>query len=182
MAAIQQNGSAVTGTYWAGTSTNNNHGTAKNVGSKSALLENSELGSSNVGVFGSKPHDGDSADKAVSGGVFAHDHVKPIAKRMTTEIAGVSSDALKTSAGVPGLIRSIHKLEVLRTNKITSGIRANKFNRFTGAWDSGYPQTSTDTLASDTAATPTRSNPGQLTYKLGQPVPVTNNDYKAKTT
>lgn len=181
MAAIQQNGSAVTGTYSAGTSTKNNHGTAKNIGSKSALLDNSALGSSNVGVFGSKPHDGNSADKAVSGGVFAHDHTKPIAKRMTTEIAGVSNNALKTGAGVPRLIRSIHKLEVLRTNKITSGIRSNKFNRFTGEWDAGYPQTSVDTLASDRAANPTLAIPGQLTYKLGQPVPVTNNDYKAKT-
>ena len=70
---------------------------------------------------------------------------------------------------------------MLFRSKITSGIRANKYNRYTGKWDSGYPQSSTDTLANDTAANPTRAVPGQLTYKLGQRVPVTNNDYKAKT-
>lgn len=181
MAAIQQNGSAVTGTYWKGTSTKNNNGTAKNAGVKSTVLENSALGGSNVGVFGSTPYDGDHADKAVSAGDFAHNHVKPIAMRVTDEVAGVSSNVLATTSSTPGLRRSIHKLEVLRTNKITSGIRANKFNRFTGAWDSGYPQTSVDALASDTAATPSLDVPGQLTYKLGQPVPVSDNDYKAKT-
>jgi hypothetical protein len=44
----------------------------------------------------------------------------------------------------------------------------------------GYAS-STESPGTDTAATPTRSAPGQLTYKLGQPVPVSNNDYKAKT-
>lgn len=181
MASIQQNGSAVTGNYWTGTSTKNNHGTAINVGSSSSILDSKALGASDVGVFGSQPHDGNSADKAVSSGVFAHNHVKPITKRVTTEIAGVSSSALTTTSSNPGLRRSIHKLEVLRTNKITSGIRANKYNRYTGVWDAGYPQTATDTLAADTAATPSLAVPGQLTYKLGQPVPVSDNDYKAKT-
>lgn len=182
MAAIQQGGASVTGNYWRGTSTRNNHGTAINVGSFSAKLSNKTLGSDRVaGVFGSTPYDGNNADKAVSGGTFAHNHVSPIVMKVTTEIAGVASDALRTTSNQPGLMRSIHKLEVLRTNKITSAVRSNKFNRFTGMWDAGYPQTAVDSLATDTAATPTRSSPGQLTYKLGQPVPVTNNDYKAKT-
>lgn len=181
MAAIQQNGSAVTGTYYSGTSTKNNHGTAVNAGAKSTVLDNKALGGSNVGVFGSTPNDGDHADKAISGGEFAHDHVKPITMKVTNDIAGVASDVLTTTSSVPGLRRSIHKLEVLRTNKITSGIRANKYNRFTGSWDAGYPQVSVDTLAEDSAATPSLDVPGQLTYKLGQPVPVSDNDYKSKT-
>jgi hypothetical protein len=181
MAAIQQNGSAVTGTYGKGTSTNNNNGTAKNAGVKSTVLENSALGGSNVGVFGSTPHDGDHADKAISAGDFAHNHIKPLTMKVTDEIAGVASSALSTTSSTPGLRRSIHKLEVLRTNKITSGIRANKYNRYTGSWDVSYPQDSTDSLANDTAASPSLDVPGQLTYKLGQPVPVSDNDYKAKT-
>lgn len=181
MAAIQQNGSAVTGTYWVGTSTKNNNGIAKNIGVKSTTLDTSALGGSNVGVFGSTPYDGNHTDKAVSAGDFAHNHVKPITMRVTNEVAGVSSDALATTSSAPGLKRSIHKLEVLRTSKITSGIRDGKFNLVTGKWDVGYPQTSVDTLASDTAANPSLAVPGQLTYKLGQPVPVSNNDYKAKT-
>jgi hypothetical protein len=44
----------------------------------------------------------------------------------------------------------------------------------------GY-SSNTESPGTDVAATPTRSAPGQLTYKLGQPVPVSNNDYKAKT-
>lgn len=182
MAAIQQGGASVTGNYWSGTSTKNRGGTAINVGSVGTVLENKTLGSDRVdGVFGSTPYDGNSADKAVSGGTFAHNHVSPIAMKVTTEIAGVSSNALRTTSNQPGLMRSIHKLEVLRTNKITSAIRSNKYNRYTGRWDSGFPQTAVDSLATDTAATPTRSSPGQLTYKLGQKVPVSNNDYKAKT-
>ena len=44
----------------------------------------------------------------------------------------------------------------------------------------GY-SSNTESPGTDVAATPTRSAPGQLTSKLGQPVPVSNNDYKAKT-
>lgn len=43
------------------------------------------------------------------------------------------------------------------------------------------PAYGTEAPGTDTAATPTRSSPGQLTYKGGAPLPVTNNDYKAKT-
>jgi hypothetical protein len=159
----------------------NDGGSAAKLGSNTSLLDNVAVSRSQSDVFGSTVLDNDWADKVISGGTFAHNHVRPITKRVTTELAGVASTALSTTAGQPGLIRSIHKLEVLRTTKTASGIRDNKFNRFTHEWDNGYPQVSADTLASDTAATPTRAAPGQLTYKLGQPVPVTDNDYKAKT-
>jgi len=159
----------------------NEGGAATRLGSSNSLLDNVTVGRSNTDVFASTVLDNDSADKVISGGTFAHSHTLPITKRVTTELAGVASTALKTTAGQPGLARSIHKLEVLRTTKTASGIRANKFNPYTNSWDAGYPQVSSDTLASDTAATPTRSAPGQLTYKLGNPVPVTDNDYDAKT-
>jgi hypothetical protein len=175
MAIVQIDGSsAVTQS-----STVNNGGSAAKVGT-SSVLSNVSVARSNTDVFASTVLDNDSADKAISGGTFAHSHTGPIAKPVTTEIAGVSSSVLSTTAGQPGLIRSINKLEVLRTTKTASGIRANKYNRYTGAWDSNYPQVSTDSPGTDTAATPTRSSPGDLVFKLGQPLPVTDRDYSAK--
>lgn len=123
----------------------------------------------------------DYAGKALSAGTFAYVNNKPIAPRYTITIAGVSNTFLRSGADTPTIRRSIAKLETLRTRRFTTAIRANKYNRFTGAFDSGYPTYSpTDTLATDYAATPSRSAPGQLTYKLGQPVPVST-DYSAKT-
>lgn len=159
----------------------NNDGGASTRITTTTLLDGVGVSRYNDDVFASTVVDNDSADKAISAGVFSHNHVKPVTKRVTTELAGVASDALKTTAGQPGLIRSIHKLEVLRTRRFTTAIRANKYNRYTGVWDAGSPVVAVDSLASDTAATPTRAAPGQLTYKLGQPVPVSDNDYKAKT-
>jgi hypothetical protein len=176
MASIQQNGSSTTSS-----STKNNGGTGLNVGNTSTVLETRALGTSDVGVFASTPVDNAWADEAVSDGVFAYNNSRPVAPRLTTTLSGVTNNALLSGANVPGLLRSIHKIEALRTTKTSSGIRANKYNRFTGAWDAEYPQVSNDSLSEDTAANPTRSAPGQLTYKLGNPVPVSNNDYKAKT-
>lgn len=160
----------------------NNSGAATRVGSgTSKKLTNVSTARTNTTVFASTVIDNTWADKALTGGTFAYNDPNGVAVRSTTDLAGVANNSLKSGASVPGLTRSIHKLEVLRTTKTASGIRANKYNRSTNTWDNGYPQVATDSLASDTAATPTRSVPGQLTYKLGQPVPVSNNDYKAKT-
>jgi hypothetical protein len=109
MATIQQGGAASTGTYWSGSSTNNNHGTAKRVGTVSSVLENSSLGQVNVGVFASTVIDGDYTNKAISEGTIAHDHVKPITAKVTSELGGVASSALSTTANVPGQLRSINK-------------------------------------------------------------------------
>lgn len=159
---------------------NNSGGSSTRI-STTNLLNGVGVSRSNNEVFASTVVDNDSADKAIDGGEFAHDNLKPITKRVTTQLAGVASTALKTTAGQPGLIRSIHKLEVLRTSRHATAIRANKYNRYTGSFDSGFPVVAVDSLSTDTAATPTREVPGQLTFKLGQPVPVSNNDYKAKT-
>ena len=95
--------------------------------------------------------------------------------RSTSTIGGLSNAVLLSGASVPSLMRSIHKLEVLRTRRFTTAIRANKYNRFTGQFEAGYPVVAVDSLASDSAATPTRGVPGQIVYKLGQPVPFTQN-------
>lgn len=174
MATQQVDGSAVTSS-----STNNNHGVAKNVGSAASVLETSNLGGSNVGVFGSTPVDGDNADKALSGGTFAYNNESPVAKRVSTSLSGVSNTVLRSGAAQPGLVRSIHKLETLRTRRLTTAIRAGYWNIFSGTF-STPPTVAVDSLATDNAATPTRSVPGSLVYKTGKLAPV-QDVYKAKT-
>lgn len=160
----------------------NDRGTVARGGSvASGKLTNVGVSRYNTDVFASTVIDNGWADKAVTGGVFAYNDKNGVAVRATSELAGVSNTALLSGSNVPSLIRSIHKLETLRTRRFTTAIRANKYNRYTGQFEAGYPVVATDSLATDTAATPSREVPGQLTYKLGQPVPVSNNDYKAKT-
>lgn len=159
--------------------TKNNHGVAKSVGSTASVLSNQALGASNVGVFGSTVVDNDSADKALSGGTFKYDNESPIAKRVTTALSGVSNTYLRSGAAKPDLVRGIHKLEVVRTRRLTTAIRAGAWNIYTGAFSSA-PTVAVDSLATDEAATPTRSVPGELVYKTGAPTPVQDN-YKAKT-
>lgn len=178
MAAIQQNGSATTGTYWSGTTTNNNHGTAKNVGSVSSVLENRSLGSPDVGVFGSTVIDGTDTDKAISGGTIAHNHIKPITKRVTDELGGVSNSALSTTANVPSQLRSINKRESYKSSGYATAFRAGYFNLYTGTWSTN-PTPVTENPGTDLAATVTRSAPGKLRFKTGAPVAVSKN-YPAK--
>lgn len=173
MATQQVNGSAVTAT-----STNNKGGAVVN-GGTTTLLDTVELGYSNVGVFGSSVIDNNDADKALSAGTFSYSNQKPVAKRVTTTLSGVSNTVLRSGADQPGLIRSIHKLEVVRTRRLTTAIRAGDWNIYSGSF-STPPTVAVDTLATDEAATPTRSVPGELVYKTGAPTPVQDN-YKAKT-
>lgn len=180
MATLQVDGNAVTAT-----STNNNGGAVVNGGSTS-ILDSVDLGYSDVGVFGSSVIDGPDADKALSAGTFSYSNQRPIAKRVTEELSGVSNDVLQSGASQPTLIRSIHKLEVLTTRRLTTAIRAGKWNIFRGRFlnnqnqSADNPVVATDSLASDNAATPTRAVPGELVYKTSAPTPV-QDDYKAKT-
>lgn len=132
----------------------------------------------NVGVFGSTVVDGVNTEPALDGGDFAKLHAI-VARRVSRSLAGVDNTVLLSGAAVPGLVRGIHKLEVLRTQKYSTAFRAGQFNLYTGQY-SPAPTVSTDTLATDNAANPTRSVPGQLVFKLGGPIPVTSN-YKSKT-
>jgi hypothetical protein len=181
MATQQVNGSAVTAS-----STNNDNGSVLNGGS-TTVLNSVDLGYSDVGVFGSSVIDGDETDKALSSGTFSYSNQKPVAKRVTEELAGgVSNTTLLSGAAQPGLLRSIHKLEVLRTRRLTTAIRAGKWNIYKGRFLNNQnqatdnPTVAVDTLATDEAATPTRAVPGELVYKTSAPEPV-QDDYKAKT-
>lgn len=179
MASIQQNGSATTGSYWGGSSTKNNNGTAKNIGTTSTVLENSGLGSVNVGVFGSTVIDGTDTDKALSGGTIAHNHVKPLAFRLTSELGGVSNTGLSTTANDPSQVRVLHKRESYKVVKTATAIRAGFWNIYTGKWTTN-PTSTTENPGTDNAASVTRAAPGKLVYKTGAGLPVRDN-YKAKT-
>jgi hypothetical protein len=172
MATQQVNGSAVTAT-----STKNQGGAVVN-GGTTTLLDSVDLGYSNVGVFGSSVVDNNSADKALSAGTFAYNNQAPVAKRVTETLSGVANTVLRSGADQPGLIRSIHKLEVLRTRRLTTAIRAGYWNIYSGSWSTN-PTVAVDTLSTDDAANPTRTAPGELAYKTGAPAPV-QDDYKAK--
>lgn len=159
----------------------NNRGVVTRGGSvASGKLANVGVSRYNTNIFASTVLDNSWADKAVSGGTFAYGDKDGVGMRYTSRLAGVNNAALRSGANVPSLNRGIHKLEVLRTRKFTTAIRDNKYNRYTGRFDSGFPAVTVDTLATDNAATPTRSVPGTITYKLGRPVPVEVN-YTAKT-
>lgn len=174
MATQQVNGSAATAS-----STKNNGGSVVN-GGTTAILDSVDLGYSDVGVFGSAVTDGTDADKALSAGTFSYNNQRPVAKRVTTTVSGTSNTFLQSGASKPDNVRSIHKLETVRTRRLTTAIRAGEWNIYAGTFGVD-PTVAVDTFATDEAATPTRSVPGELTYKTGAPVPVQDN-YKAKTT
>jgi hypothetical protein len=164
-----------------GSGSKSNGGAVTRGGTVSAeKLVNVNVHRYDFGVFGSTVLDNSSANKALSLGTFAYNRQRPIAKRTTSSLSGVNNVVLVSGASQPNLVQSIHKLNVLRTRKFTTAIRANKYNRFTNTWEAGYPVVQVDALNTDTAATPTRTNPGRLVYKLGQASPVTGS-YKPKT-
>lgn len=178
MAQIQQNGSAVTGNYFEGTSTKNSGGSAITGGAASKTLNTRPVKGYNVGVFASKVVQSNMLGntKAVSAGTFAHNHVKPITARVTTEIAGVASTALVHSSD--NVTRSINKIESVITNQTATAFR-NGFNLFTGQYTS-LISTQTDSFGNDVAANPTRAVPGRVTYQIGRKKAVVNS-YKPKT-
>ena len=195
MATVQTDGStAVTAS-----STVNNGGTAINVGT-STVLDNRALGADDQGVFASTPVDNagkDYADKALSGGTFKNENQRGVIQRVTNSLAGgVSNTFLTNAAGDVSNDRSIARQEVVTTTRTTTAISAGYWNPYgISQQDSNWstsPTTATDQFynisgdslqatSTDEAASPTRSVPGELTYKLGQPGPVSV-DYSAKNT
>lgn len=162
-----------------GSGSRSNGGSATRVGT-SVLLNTVSVSKDTTGVFGSTVIDDAYADKAVSGGVFAHNHVKPITAKVTTEIAGLSSSVLLTNANNPAQLRSINKRESYRSPGTATAIRAGYYNLYTGSF-SPAPTSVTETPGTDNAANPTRSAPGELVFRTGAKLPVRNYDYKAKT-
>lgn len=189
MATIQTDGSSSV----TSTSTKNSGGafTVSGKSPNSTQLTAQQSASEQVGVFGSTVYDNSNADKALSGGTFAFNNSRPTAMKTTSTLAGVSRPFLVSGANDTDNKRSIHKLEKIRTRRITTAIRNNKWNRYTGSWDAGFPVNAVDDFwslatgsgsatSTDQAAAPTMSVPGELVYKLSNPVPVLA-DYKEKT-
>ena len=157
----------------------NNGGTSTKVTSTS-LLRNVAISQDTTGVFGSTVIDGADTNEAIGAGVIAHNHTKPITFKVTTEIAGVDTSVLATSANAPAQVRTIHKRESFKSAGTATAIRAGYFNLYTGRF-SPAPTPVTETPGTDNAAAPTRSVPGDLVFRTGAKLPVRNQDYKAKT-
>jgi hypothetical protein len=161
-------------------STDNNGGTIKANGSVGGTFQSSQITQPKSGVFGSTVIDNDAADKALDSGTFAYDNERPIAKKTTVSLAEKANDFLLSGAAVPGLRNSIHKINSVRTRKLTTAIRNNKWNEYSGEFDAGFPEVSEDVFATDNAANPTKEKPGEFVYRDGSPQPITD-DYKEKT-
>lgn len=181
MSIQQVDGSAVTAS-----STNNNNGSVIN-GGTTAVLNSVDLGYSDVGVFGSSVADGTDTDKAVSAGTFSYNNQSPVAKKVTETLSGVSNTYLLSGSSYHNDIHSIHKIESVTTRRLTTAIRAGKWNIYKGKFLNNQnqavdnPTVATDSFGSDNAANPTKAVPGELVYKTSAPVPV-QDDYKEKTT
>jgi hypothetical protein len=230
-----------------GSGASNNHGAATRVGSSSSNFTNVSTARTQRELHGSTVIDGENTDEALSASVIAYNNQRPVGMRVSSTVSGQSNTALLSGANVPGAIRSIHKREAYKVNKIATAYRNGYWNPSYGKFQTygtysrtGFtvtvtaarhglasndyvyldftsgaatdgrfqvtvsdantftvthtatgsttgnvtvkgPAYGTESPGTDTAATPTRANPGQLTYKGGAPLPVTNNDYKAKT-
>jgi hypothetical protein len=188
MATVQKNGSsAVTET-----STVNNGGVMTANGTSAAnVLRSQQAAAAQVGVYANVVVDNADADKALSGGTFAYNNATPTAIKITTSLAGVSNDFLRSGGNDTDNAKSINKLEVVRTRRTTTAIRNNKWNEYAGEWEAGFPSGAVDTFwdisagsgvstSTDDAAAPTQSVPGDLVYLQGSPTPKLDN-YKAKT-
>ena len=187
MATAQVNGDATTASpYGYLVEASNNHGTMRANGTPTSnVVESVQTVRPVVGAFGSKVvqdtvTNKDYAGKAVSAGTFSYNNAKPISSLITDTIAGVTNNAIKTPGNDGDVIRSINKVENNKSTLFTKAIRENKYNRYTGQWDSGYPEAQTISFNSDEAANPSSDVPGELTYMRGSVTPY-NDNYKAKT-
>lgn len=150
----------------AGSGSGGNGGSAAKINDTN-LLDGVSVSRYDAGVFGSTVLDNNTADKALNAGVFAYNNERPISKRVTTTLSTTNNNVLRSGAAVPSNVRSIHKVEVYRTRKLTSAIRAGKWNQYSGTFEAGYPQNVVDSVSSDNAANPSREYPGSLVYTNG---------------
>lgn len=188
MATVQTDGSSSVTV----TSTRNNGGVmTANGTAASNVVRSQPTAAAQVGVYSNVVVDNGNADKALSAGTFAYDNAKPTAVKLTTTLAGTSNAFLRSGANDPSSIRSINRQETVRTQRITTAIRANKWNEYSGQWEAGFPVDASDTFwdislasgvttSTDEAATPTSSVPGELVYLQGGIVPKMDN-YKPRT-
>jgi len=180
------NNQVTSNTLSTATSTDNNGSAVFGLGADENNAKNVAHGRTES-VFASTVIDGDTADKAVSGGTFAFDNQRGVIRRVTTEVAGgVSAPAALQSAASDINRSKFHSIESQKYSNIGSGIRAGNWNVYSGVFDPALVATSGDfhnaeagNAVIDEAVNVSRSNPGQLVYKTGAKVPVLD-DYEAK--
>lgn len=188
MATMQANGSPVTPT-----STVNDGGVMKANGGNipGAPLSTDMTADTFLGVFASTVISGVNTEGALNGGVFAHNNELPITFYITDELGGLASSALNGPGTDPSYIRNPAPMEVVRTRRLATAIRENKYDYYTGAFESGYPVTAVDPWweasggsgvanTPDTAANPTKEVPGLLEFQYGAPNPLST-QYESKT-
>lgn len=161
------------------TSTKNKGGTVVAAGSAaSGVVESQQASSYSLSAFASTVVDGTDTDPA-NGGTFAYNNTRPVAIRYTTALAGVSNTFLRSGSSAPGTRRVVNKTESVRTNRYATAIRDGDYNLYTGQFSSA-PTVAVDSFGTDNSASPTAAIPGQLVYKIGNPVPFSSN-YAKKT-
>lgn len=188
MATVQTDGSSSVTKI----STKNNGGVmTANGTAASNVVRSQPTAAAQVGVYSNVVVDNADADKALASGTFAYNNAKPTAPKLTTTLSGTSNTFLLSGANDTTNARSINKLEKITTRRLTTAIRNNKWNEYSGKFEAGYPTGVVDpfwdislgsgvSTSTDQAAEPTRSVPGELVYLQGNPVPKLDN-YKAKT-
>jgi hypothetical protein len=169
MATVQTDGTSPVTT----SSTVNNGGIIKTNGDVSGAFAASNVSQTDTGVFGSTVVDNDDADKALSAGVFAKNTQRPVAKKVTSVVNTVSNGYLLSGASRPELVQSVKKSRVCTSGTCVDGVRSrlsstafreDKYNVYTGKFESGYPAVQADDFGSDAAANVTRQNPGSLVF------------------
>jgi hypothetical protein len=187
----------VTGTYCDGAPcyVDNDGGNVRGGGT---IADSDRMSSSNFGEggdFTTVISGAGGATSAMHAGTFNQTAQYANIVRATTTIAGVSNNALLFGSSDSANEPSIKQLAVMRITEYKKAVVANKWNEYSGAWDSGYPVVSTSgawnidgsvdnagTLkasGTDVAANPTSAVPGKLTYNIGNPVP-TNDNYNPR--
>lgn len=132
-------------------------------------------------------------EKALDQGIFAKNTKAPIAKKTTEQINVTNNNYLVSGALKPNLIKSVNKFQICglpsingptcqdgtRTRKVTTAIRNNKYNIFSGKFDQGFPETQDDIFETDSAVSLSRNNVGVMSYK--KPINVETKNYSKKT-
>ena len=122
--------------------------------------------------YSSSPVELNTLSKKAIVGVFAYNRDRPLTKGSTLTLNQNHVDHdLKTPGTVDVSIdTNIHATRYNRNRLDTTAIRNNQYDVYTGKFNEGYPVVSEDDFRNDVAASPTRSNPGLLSFTLGSNV------------
>ncbi len=129
MATVQSDGA----TSVTATSTKNNSGAAKHIGSSSTVLVNRAVTRGpDHGAFASTVIDGDNTDEALSASTIAFNNQRPVGMRVSTTISGQSNTALQGAANVPAHEQSINRRQAYKYSKVATAYRNGYWDNFAG--------------------------------------------------